>query len=163
MQKNSLLYGSVAGLLTIAVYLAAYASDKNLIFKPWIGYGTYLFYIVAMYYVAVKTRDLTEDAFPWKEALRTAFLTFLVANTVYYLFYYFLHQSDPELAAIQKELVREMLPKISSPEQLKESMKALESDDFRLRPGQALLGWAQGAIFGFALAAAIAVITKRES
>lgn len=163
MYKNSLLFGSLAGLLTIAAFLAGYFSDKPLVFAPWLTYGTYLFYVGAMYFAAVKTRDLTEGPFPWREALRPAFLTFIVANTVYYLFYYYLHQADPSLAGIQKEIMREMLPQLTTPEQLKKSMEELDRSDFRLTPGGAFLGWARGAIFGFMLAAAIAGGTKRDS
>lgn len=163
MYKNSLLFGAVAGALTIGTYLAAYYSSKPFVFAPWLIYGTYLYYVAAMYFSASRTRDLTEGPFTWREALRPAFLTFVVANTIYYIFYYFLHQSDPSLAVIQKDIMREALPKLTTPEQLRESMEKLEQSDFRLTPGAAFLGWAQGAIFGFMLAAAIAFGTKRDA
>ncbi|MFZ2898035.1 MAG: DUF4199 domain-containing protein [Saprospiraceae bacterium] len=163
MLKNSLLFGSVAGVLTIGTYLSAYYSNKPFVFAPWLIFGTYLYYVAAMYFAATRTRDMTEGPFTWREALRPAFLTFIVTNTIYYIFYYILFQSDPSLAVIQKDIMRETLPRLATPEQLKESMEELEKSDFRLTPGVAFLGWAQGAIFGFILAAAIAFGTKRDA
>ena len=159
---KSLVFGTAAGLLTICAYLLAYFLNKDLFFSPWLTYGTFLFYLAAMYWVALQTRDAIEGPFLWKDALRVAFLTFVVAHAWYYVFYYVVHQLDPSLAEMQKELMREALPRFTEPARLPEAYRELDENDFRVTPGMAFFGWAQGAIFGFVLAALVGLITKRD-
>ena len=162
MKNKSVLFGSIAGLLTVLLFVVIYLIDKPQVFSPWVAYSPILLYIGAMYMAAVKTSEETEGPFPWKDALRVAFLTYLVANAWFYIFYYVVHQADPSLAVLQKEIMREALPMFTEPAKLPEAYKQLDEQNFQISLGQALLGWAQSAILGFGLAALVALVTRRE-
>ena len=162
MGNISVRYGSIAGMLTIAFFVLIYLIDKPLVFNPWVAYSPLLLYIGAMYLAAVNTRDETEGPFLWKDALRIGFLVYLVANAWFYIFYYIGHQADPALIDIQREIMREALPQYTEPAKLPEAYEDLE----KMGPpslGQILLGWAQGAILGFGLAALVGLVTRRET
>lgn len=163
MKNKSVVYGSVAGALTVVFLLIVYLVDKTLFFSPWVAYSPMLLYIGAMAMASFQTAAATEGSFPWRDALRVGFLTYLVANAWFYIFYYAIHQIDPSLAVLQKEIMREALPEFTKPANLGEAYKKLDEQDFQVSLGQVILGWAQGAIIGFGLAALLALLTRRES
>ncbi|MCB9285007.1 MAG: DUF4199 domain-containing protein [Lewinellaceae bacterium] len=162
MKNKSVLFGSIAGIVTIAFFIVVYLIDKPLVFSPWIAYSPILLYIAAMYLAGVNTREAVDGPFPWRDALKVAFLTYLVANGWFYLFYYIGHQVDPSLAELQKEIMREALPQYTEPAKLPEAYKQLDEQSFQPSLGQTILGWAQGAILGFGLAALVALLTRRD-
>lgn len=162
MKNKSVLFGSIAGIVTIAFFIVVYLIEKPLVFSPWIAYSPILLYIAGMYLSSVMTREEIEGPFPWRDALRVAFLTYLIANAWFYFFYYIGHQIDPSLAELQKEIMREALPQYTEPAKLPEAYKQLEEQSFQPSFGQTVLGWAQGAILGFGLAALVAFLTKRN-
>lgn len=163
MKNKSILYGSVAGAVTVLFFVVIYLIDKKLLLNPWVAYSPMLIYVAAMYLASSKGRETTDGPFPWREALRIAFIVFLVASAFFYVFYYVIHQVDPSLAILQKDYARENLPRIVKPDKLQEAYRTLEEQDFRMTLGRTILGWAQGAILGFGLAALIALLTRRES
>lgn len=163
MKNKSVVFGSLAGAVTVVFFLAVYFADKALFFSPWVAYSPLLLYTGAMFWAAIQTREETDGPFPWRDALRVAFLVYLIANAWFYVFYYVIHQIDPSLAVMQKEAMRESLPKFTEPGKLQEAYKKLDEQDFQVSLGQVILGWAQGAILGFGLAALVALITRRDS
>jgi hypothetical protein len=163
MRNRGVLFGSVAGALTVAFYLVLYFFDKDQLLAPWATYAPFAFYIGAMYLASRQSAMEAEGTFPWKDALRMAFLVYLVANAWFYIFYYLVHQFDPSLAEMQKELMRESLPQFTEPAKLPEAYQQLEEQDFQVSLGQTILGWARGAILGFGLAAMVALVTRKET
>jgi len=163
MKNKSIIYGSVAGAVTVVFFLIIYLIDKKLLLNPWVAYSPMLVYVAAMYLASSRVREEIEGPFPWKEALRIAFIVFLIASAWFYLFYYVIHLADPSLAVLQKEYARENLSRFIEPGKLQEAYRKLEEQDFQMTLGRAILGWAQGSILGFGLAALIALVTRRES
>ena len=162
MKNKSVLFGSIAGAITVVFFLVVYSIDKKLVFSPWAAYSPLVLYLAAMYLAADRTKKETEGPFPWRDGLRVAFLVYLVANAWFYIFYYVIHQIDPSLAVLQKEIMRESLPRFTPPDKLQDALAKLEEQDFQVSLGQTFLGWAQGAILGFGLAALVALVTRKE-
>ena len=84
-RERSLKWGLIAGGLTVAWLLAFYAVDPELMLRPWVVLATYVFYVVAMFRAAAP-----EPSNELKDYLRPAFLTFVIANLIYYAFNYVL-------------------------------------------------------------------------
>jgi hypothetical protein len=163
MKNKGVVFGSIAGALTVGFYLVLYFVDKNHLLDPWATYLPFVFYLGAMYMASRQSALETEGPFPWKDALRIAFLVYLVANAWFYAFYYLIHQFDPSLADLQKELMRASLPQYTEPGKLSQAYEELETHDFKVSLGDAIFGWARGAILGFGLAALVALVTRKEN
>ncbi len=82
-RERSIKWGLIAGALTVAWLLVFYFIDPALMLRPWVLLATYVFYLVAMYRAAAPERSAE-----LKDYLRPAFLTFVIANLVYYAFNY---------------------------------------------------------------------------
>ncbi|MEO0876781.1 MAG: hypothetical protein AAFY48_19450, partial [Bacteroidota bacterium] len=81
--------------------------------------------------------------------IQPGFLTFVIANALFYLYYYFLFAVfDPELVDLQAELLRE-----NGQDPADAIAPTIKSTFF---------AYAQSLIFGFALAAAIGFILSRR-
>jgi len=114
-------------------------------------------------YGAMKWTFRQEEEVDFKKVLRSGFVVYLIANLLYYLFYYFIHRQDPQLAELQKELMREWLPRITPRDKLQKAMETLEAADFSVTPGAAFFSYMRSAIGGFLLAAGLAWIVLRTT
>ncbi len=162
MRNKDLSYGLIAGTGVIAWFLLFYGFDKPLMLSPYVYYASFALYLWAMYRAMRWTYE-QEGEPEFKAVLRSGFVVYLTANLLYYLFYYFIHQLDPQLTAFQKEMMREWLPRITPRDKLQKALEALESSDFSVKPGDALFSYVRSAIGGFLLAAGLAWIVLRTT
>jgi len=98
-------------------------------------------------------------------ALKPAFLTYLIGNLIYVLFYYVLFNFiDPGLEEVQKELTMDAMEKIGGllgEDGMEAAIEQIENQDFSFGLGKALWTFAFSLIFpGFVSAAIIAAIMK---
>ena len=101
-RKISLKYGLIAGGSVVLYFLLFYFLDKENFFKTWVASVSLIIYVIFMAKAVSDQRTAQEDIISLRDAISVAFLTFIIANIVYYIFYYFLMQSDPELVAMFK-------------------------------------------------------------
>ena len=160
MRNKNVQYGLMAGAGVIAWFLLFYWIDKPLMLSPYVYYASFVLYLWAMYKAMVVICRQEEEP-DFKAVLRSGFVVYLVANLLYYLFYYFIHQQDAHLAELQKEAMREWLPRITPRDKLQKALEALESSDFSVKPADALFSYARSAIGGFVLAAGLAWVVLR--
>jgi hypothetical protein len=97
--------------------------------------------------------------------IRQAFLTFIIANAVYYIFYYILlNFIDQQLIALQFEILQERIENMGSAgENLKSMYKNTRPEDLTMTVGKTLFSFGRGLIGGFILSVIIAYISERKS
>ena len=97
--------------------------------------------------------------------LREAFAIYVIANMVYYLFYYLmLEVIDPSLVYVQAEVGLELLEKNAArldSQQFDQIKKAMEEKDLGLKFNDVLLAFGNSAIGGFIIALIIAGIFNK--
>ena len=96
-RERSLAWGLIAGGLTVAWLVLFYLIDPELMLRTEVLMATYFFYFLGMYKSAIPERSAE-----LKDYLRPAFLTFVIANVLYYAFHYvmFVHVA-PSLIDLQ--------------------------------------------------------------
>ncbi len=159
----SIRYGLFAGGATVLYFVFFYFLNKNLLVQPAVVWATMIFYVVAMLAAA---RSVASSDF--RVTLKAAFVTFLVANVVYYNFYYVLFAvADPSLLVLQKNQAVEQAQQLSqqaNTPQLQQQWQAaindLEQNGNKLSYFQILQSMAQGAIGGFLLSALLTFLVR---
>lgn len=160
MNRIGTQYGAIAGVVVVLYTLVFYAIDKKLMLSGLVSYGSLIFYIAAQYLAIARYKKESGGKLDFREGLRLGFLTYLIANAVFYVFYYFLHQYDASLAAIQKATMLENLPRFVPEEGMAQARQEVETYDFTFGLSELFFGYARGAIAGFSLAAGIAYMLK---
>ncbi|HMO40568.1 MAG TPA: DUF4199 domain-containing protein [Saprospiraceae bacterium] len=166
MQNNiAAKYGIMAGVGVVAYFLLFYMANVRLFFSPFVAWGVLVVYIAAMAKAAADQRKLQGD-FPFKDALRTAFLTFAIASLTYHVFVYLLYNVfDPELVEVQKEILFEQMTAMAKRFELtdlKEQIKDFASQDFRVTLRNSSMALGQSLIGGFILSLGIAALMRNQ-
>ncbi len=177
ISKEGIKWGIITGIVTIVIYLIAYLIGYETFFNTGIFWITTLFYIFTMYMASrearnkfMETHDLTEEPYPFNIALQPPFLTFLIANILYYLFNYVMFvYVNPELPDIQKEIALETMDKAMNAmsafmdeDQIEEMAEAIEEQDLTVTLASTLLSLARSLLGGFLLSAIFALIFKKN-
>ncbi len=160
MKNIAVKYGLFAGLATILYFLGFYYWDKAVMLEPWVSWSSVLFIVVAMVMAIHATRRQAGQKIEFRQALRAAFLTGVIANVAFYVFYYLIMQSDAELVSILKQQTMDFYQSWTSGEQLETMMKSLE--DFKVGLSTILLSLARSIIGSFILALLLAAILRRQ-
>lgn len=151
MLKKGIIWGLGIGSLTILIYAIAYFIQPALFLSTAVYWTTWLIYVIGLYQlsqIVVKNGGITFQAI-----LRPLFIAYLVANLLYYIFYYLMvYEIDVTLLQLQQE-------------QLAKGLAELNMDGM----GEATFTWKdyfftyiQSAISGFIVAAAIAYSQKHD-
>lgn len=160
-------YGLVAAAITIAVYNISYLLNPEFMVGPATHWITLAAVVIIMAIACRKERDSTEKAYPYKQALSTAFRVFLVNTLLFTAFYYLLFAViDPELVDLQNQVnlqyTKWLAKDIYGIDEYDQAYKDLESIDNSITFGGAVLGIARNIIGGFLIATVVALIYRRE-
>ncbi len=141
--KNGLL----AGVYRTAAFSMAYALNPALIFHAaWI-WGTYVIYVALMFRATFASEEKE-----FREVVRQPFVVFIVAQLIFYLFYYILFTFiDPGLYDLQLKLLAEagQLP------------NRAERESLIITPANYFFSYLLSLIGGFALSSVIAFIVLK--
>jgi Protein of unknown function (DUF4199) len=173
MLKNTgLKYGIIGAVILVAWLTGLYFTDKNLITHSFYTYWLPLlvFYPLLMYKSASDDQQSGVDRI-FREAIRTPFLTFTVANVFFWLCLYGLHLADPELSKMeltqQLHFAEEQLKQgLGDPQQMNEIRQQVNDISAELnRPIQQPMGpyffsMAIWMILGFGIAAAVTALVR---
>jgi hypothetical protein len=165
--------GFLGGAVTVFYFAILYVAKQELFLSPLLQWGSMAIYLFFMWLSAKADADSNPAGRPFRERVRAPFITFLLINLFYWLFYYGLHLYDPsllqaemgiELSALQKQLEAGL----GDPEQanqFRERIQELEKHIQSPQPqplGPVLTRMCVGALGGFVLAAGMAFLVKRE-
>ncbi|MEL7251559.1 MAG: DUF4199 family protein [Bacteroidota bacterium] len=143
-RKEGIRWGIMAGGIVVTLFAGVYFLNRPLVLNRGLWLGTALIYALGMWQ-AQKTVDDDE----LRSYIQPGFLTFVIANALFYLYYYFLFAVfDPELVDLQADLLRE-----NGQDPADAAVPTVRSTIFT---------YAQSLIFGFGLAAAIGFILSRR-
>ena len=148
-QQYAMQQGWLAGGVAILFFAVIYMVDKVLFLNPVLWWASTVIYFFFMYRAVQPAEDLT-----FRDNIRDPFLTFVLANGLFYLFYYLmLSFIDPVLQDIQWEMLQEsgQLPDGATQEKAAPSFMGI------------LLQYARSLIFGFGFAAAVTWIKRRQA
>ena len=102
--QHAIKFGILAGIGTIIFLFLFYWIDRKLMLSPSVIWSTFFLYLLGMYMACVEERKDNGGYLAFKDALKAAFLVYVVANIIYYSYNYLLFNFiDPEMLGIQKE------------------------------------------------------------
>ncbi|MCO6479164.1 MAG: DUF4199 domain-containing protein [Phaeodactylibacter sp.] len=158
-------YGLIAGIGTVAYFLLFYFIKEELLFNPFVYWASLGFYLALMWRALQVEEQAPGERLGFRKALQAAFLVFVIANLIYYLFYYLLFGLiDPELIDLQRQVMRESLEQsgnLLSEEQREQMLESLEGDDLNPTAGKVFFTFVRSLIGGFAAALGMAALKGR--
>ncbi len=120
-----------------------------------------------MYKACISVRSKNDnEILPLKEGLKIAFQTFLIANAIFYIFYYLLlNFVDPSLVDLQMENAQQLLEDYKDylpPEQTKDMKETMNREGFEMTIGKTIYEYVKGAIVGFVFSFLIGAIVRQD-
>ena len=149
MQQTAVKYGIIAGIATVLYLLVFHQMDKALVLNPFVYWSPILVTVIAMTMVVRKVRNDNDGKIELREALKQAFLTYVLAYLFFSVFIFFLFNFiDPGLVDLQKQAMLDAGRKI-------------EGMDFTTTAGKVLFQYAFMLIPGFFLSYMVASFMKK--
>lgn len=146
-------YGLAAGIGTVAYFLLFYLISPRYMLAYWVWWSSIIIYVVAMVKSIKDEMARSRSSFGFREGLRASFLTFIIANAVFYLFYYLLFSVfDPQLVEMQRELMQNS-PGLAG---------GMEGKSFEVTPGKTFFVFSYTLIGGFILSLVLAGLIVRN-
>jgi magnesium-transporting ATPase (P-type) len=162
--NESKKYGLLAGLATVGYFLLFYVIDRSLFLDWKVYWSSLLIYVFCMYRACVATRSKNEnEVLSFPDGFRISFQTFIIANGIFYLFYYILFNFvDPGLVDLQKELAQQLYLDVMGEEKAKPMIEAMNKEGFEMNLRTILWEFVKGAIAGAALSLVVAGAVRQE-
>jgi hypothetical protein len=166
-------YGLLGGVAVVLFFGLMYAVRKELFLNPWIQWGSLILYLVFMYQAAREDVAQNGAGREFREIVRTPFVVFILINLGYWLFFYGIHLADKSLIVMELDKIIQMTQQQISdgtgdPARANDlRLQVAEFEKMRANPieplGPVLAQMAKGALGGFALAAGIAALLRRDA
>ncbi len=149
MQQTAVKYGIITGM-AIVLYLFVFHQIKpELALNPLVYWSPILVSVVAMTLVVKKERENNDGKIAQREALKHAFLTYVIAYLFFTLFIFLLFNFiDPGLVELQKKA-------------MVAAGRKVEGLDFTMTFGKVLFQYAYMLIPGFFLSYMVASFMKK--
>ena len=108
LRQAAVRYGLTLGLASALYLFVVHAVDRALVLNPLVFWSTILFPVTAMMLAVRRQRDEQGGRIEQKAALRTAFLSFVLAQLPFSVFMWVLFNVlDPGLDELQRSLMEE--------------------------------------------------------
>lgn len=156
-----------AGAGTVFIYLLVYFLRKEWMLHPalyWGTLGVYLFFMVR----AARMQAQQSEEPAWRKLLRPPFTVFLIANLIFWIFYFLIFTFDASLRELSQEQQLQALEQISqmmdgglSDQQMRESREQIEEAGGGFRLSDLFFSYGKGVLGGFGLSALIALWAQR--
>jgi len=149
MNNKAIRYGVFAGMLTVLYFELFFFYDKRVMLSPGVQWGSFVIFLVFMYKAGRDLVIATPGELRTKDVLKPIFTVFVIANTIYYVYYYLLmNYFSPDLVAIQEEVIKSYGGDLSTAKP-DISMKSM------------LIGYSSGTIGGFIISLIMSIIAKK--
>ena len=107
MKQTPIKYGIIAGLATVVYLYAFYLAGARYFLNPLVYWSALIIPVVAMVKATRKTKEMNGGDIDKKMAVRTSFITWILAMVIFQLFMYIMFQQDANLTEILREMMRE--------------------------------------------------------
>jgi hypothetical protein len=165
--------GFLGGVVVIFYFALLSFAKQDFFLSPLFQWGSLGFYLFFMARASMEDCAINGTARDFREVIRTPFVTFLLINLCYWLFYYGLHLFDPSLLQAELKLELDTLKSqltagLGDPEQankFRERIQALEKELLAPKPqplGPVMMRMCVGAVGGFGLAVGVAALVRRR-
>ncbi|NNE29667.1 MAG: DUF4199 domain-containing protein, partial [Saprospiraceae bacterium] len=107
MTSKLAIYGGVlTGLITVLSFFVAYTVSPETMLSIGFYWASLVFYALGILLVLLRVKNQQNGLLLFKQALRDGFIVFLIANLLFFIFYFWLFKQDPGLLDIQLEQFR---------------------------------------------------------
>lgn len=158
-------YGIFAGLSTILLlgciyFYSVFFLTKQLMVHPYVTFGRFLVYAIFMY-LSIKTfLKLSPGEKPFKELIKPAFVCFLIANLVFYVFYYIMFKwLDPDLMEASNKYMADYFEKQDVKLQ-PGKREVLTTDSQSIGLSSTIFAYVREIILGFIIAAILSIFRR---
>ncbi len=163
LENPAIKNGVFAGMIASGIVLLFYLLNARMVFT-WASWVTTIIFIYFMV-LSVKAEKSNLEHMSFNDALKPAFLTYVVGNLLYIVFYFvLLNFIAPELVDMQREIAMEAMEKLGGlmgEDAMEEAMDQIEARSFAFNLKTAAWSFAWGLIFpGFIISAVMALIMK---
>jgi hypothetical protein len=143
MQQTAVKYGIMAGIAIVLYLLVFHQIDRALVLHPFVYWSTMLVAFIGMVAAVRKERSDNGDRISQKEAMKPAFLVFVLSMLIFNLFVYVLFNFiDPGLPDVQKQM-------------MEAAGREVKDLDFKMTFGRMVVG------YGFFISYLVASLLKR--
>lgn len=158
MNSNSVLkYGLLAGTASAAYLLIFYFINPKVMLSGWVYWTSWLLFFGFMYWAGRQKREAEGMQLNLKDGLRTLFSVFIIADIIYYIFYYLLFNViDPDLHLVAKEIRLDSFEQIKAQgidkygeESIDSLIKKASEQDYSISLTKLIVPFAYGVIAGF--------------
>ena len=153
--SKTIINGIIAGAIAIFMFVVAYLIDRELIFNP-ILYWASMFPFIVMMWLSI--RDAVTIGDEHKSLLRAGFVCFLIANAVYFIYYFVMMKYVAHDLHVLK--IEEMNKAMMELDRLPGA--ATEPLNTNITLWGVLLSYFQGAIGGFVLSLLLVFMNKKK-
>jgi len=166
MKNPSTRYGLLGAAAVIFYFLLLYVAKKELFLNPWFQWASMGIYVLFMWRTMRDDAAAHGTARDFREMVRAPFVTFLIINLGYWLFYYGLHLYDPsllyaEMLLEKNNLEAQLTAGAGDPQQANQLRERVQELQHLLQTGVSqslapiVTRMGMGAIGGFMLAAGV--------
>ena len=107
MKQIPIKYGIIAGVATVVYLYFFYLAGASYFLNPYVYWSALIIPVVAMVKATRKTKEMNGGEIEKKMAVRTSFITWILAMVLFHLFVYIMFQKDPDLTTTLREMMRE--------------------------------------------------------
>lgn len=163
MNTSKTIYAGIgAGLATILLFYGLYRYDSEVMLSMTTYWSSMVFYVIGIAAAMLRIKSIQAGVLPFRQALQVGFFTFLIANAIFFLFYFWLFTKDQSLIAIQYEQMNDFAKTLPKDSWGREQMAQTKLEDLKITFGDTVFRYARGAIGGFFISAALAALIKQE-
>ncbi len=149
MQQTAIKYGIIAGIVSALYLFVFHQMGAQFALNPFVVFGQIFISMIAMANAVRKIRSDNGDTITKQEALKYAFLVFVLSQLVFWAFIYLLFNFiDPSLVDIQRKMM------------LDAGIKA-ENLDLTMTLGMVFKRWAFMLLPGFMISLMVAYLMKK--
>lgn len=168
LENIGIRYGLITGLCMIILFSVLYAVNTALMFNMWLGIAMFVVLIVVMVLAARHTRNNLGGYATFAQLVAPAFAVMVVAQLLGSIYNYALYNFiDPSLTqtlrTVTSESTYEMLTMFGAPEEdIEKALDEIDKRDFSVTLSSTIFGFAGACLFGFFMAAIIALILRKK-
>ena len=162
-------YGIIGGLLFLLINFGAWGIGSTATFVSVIGISSFIPYVIIILIVmGLKLRKANDNLLPFKDALKFAFVAYLIIALTEavgnYVLYNFLdHDLTAKVFEISREKALKMMQKFgASDQQVEDAMKKMDSESKQTTFKTVFLGLGLAIVWNFVKSLLIALVIRKE-